>query len=411
MRPRITRKWLVAAGAALAVGAGTGVVLVTGPAHASSQYGYSGFSHGTYVYNSLAESGPQVASFFGCSRKAGLYIDNDLAAVKMDGTNFAKSVVTKTYTHNDNRGDGTTSYGTAASIKLGSLLEMKGAESFSRAIHKDDGFETKAYSKFAAVKIGGVSVPSLLDPRPNTKVTVPGLGYIVLNRVVNTKTEQSASASSAAVLIHSTVKNKYIPKNSTVAALLTKAAVGGAAPAMLRGQAYTTQAKVGDMVKSGKTSWQTTCMGTNGKVSSDSVAGITIPKVAKVGAANTQHAGTLRSDLVSGWMKSTLAGVNLRDGKVELGAISTRTAATKLASGDYRTSWTTEIASLRIDGKEVPVPKAPNQEITIPGVGKLTFNKVSKQTGYVSVTAVTIELTAVDTVLELGHAESGIISG
>jgi hypothetical protein len=319
-------------------------------------------------------------------------------------------VKTTTDTHNDGRGDGTTSRATAVDVKLGNLLSLTGVESWSRAVSKNGKFQTSAGTKFAAIKIGGVKIPALLNPSANTKVGVPGLGYIVLNRQVFEKTDQYASASSAAVLIHSTVKNSFIPKGATVAVLLNKATVGGAAPAMLRGKAFMTQARVGDLVKSNPTSLQVTCTGTNGKVLTDSVAGVTLPKLAEVRAATTYKAGVLRPDLTSGWMKAETAGVNLGDGKVKIGAVSAKSTATKTASGKTTTSWNTEILSLVINGKAVPVPKAPNQKMDVLGLGTITFNKVRQQKGYVSVTAIEVYVKALNTVVDIAHAESGVFS-
>lgn len=385
------------------------VFLTAAPAQASTRYGYAGFSHGTLVLGGLANSGPQVGSWFGCTRTVGLKKENKLANVDAPGAIGAHTVATKTESHNDSRGDGVTSIGNAGDISIGNLLSITGVQTFARAVHTTSGYQTQAYSKFGGITILGIPAPNLLNPAPNTTVQLPGLGYMQLNRQEFYKTPQSATAKTVAVLIKSTVANDYLPLGATVGILVTGATVGGPGVAVLRGQAYTTQANVGTLVTSGQTSPQTTCVGTNGVPKTVNVAGITIPSLATVNALSTTSVGTIRTDLVSGNMTSRIGSVSLLGGRVELGAISVRSSATKTAAGKYYVSYTSSIASLKVDGKSMAVP-LPGRTLTIPGLATITFTKVTKTSGFISVTAVEVKVPSLNTTLTLAHAESGIIS-
>ena len=66
--------------------------------------------------------------------------------------------------------------------------------------------------------------------------------------------------------------------------------------------------------------------------------------------------------------------------------------------------------ALSINGKAVPVPKGPNQKIDVLGLGTITFNEVKQQKGYVSVTAIVVWVKALNTTVEIAHAESGVFS-
>ncbi|MFC0622578.1 choice-of-anchor P family protein [Kribbella deserti] len=407
MTVRTRIRALTAASVALVV-AGSSLVAATLPANASAQFGYSGYAHGTLVASGLVNSGPQAASFFGCTRQVPLFRSNTLASAVVGGQALAHTVATRTFTHNDSRGDGTTSFATAANIRIGLLFELVGAQSYSQAVYKNGKFQMVSGSRFAGVKIAGLSVPGLLNPAPNTTVNVPGLGFLQLNRTIKTQTPQSATASSVAVLIHSTVSNPYLPKGATIALLLTSASVGGPSTALLRGKAYTTQVNVGNIVTSGPTSLQTTCYGTNGALRTVNVAGLTVPNVVTVNGLSTSQAGSLRPTIATGNMSATVASVNLGNGAVKLSAVTARTSATK-TGGRYYTSWSTSIGSLVINGRSVPVPTAPNQQINVAGLGTLTFNKLSRTTGWISVTAVELRITALNTTVQISHAESGIV--
>lgn len=412
MRPHIGAKKLVAATAVLGAAAASVVVMTSGAAQASEAYGYSGYSHGTYVYSGLANSGPQVSSFFGCTRNEKIVKENKSATAKAGKDTLAHSVRTITYTHNDNRGDGTTSEGYAADIKLGPELEITGVKSYSSAVAKNGEFLTTAGTKIAGIRIGGVKLPSLIDIAPNTRLTVPGIGYIVLNRVWFEKDANSASAASAAVLIHSTVKNAYLSKGASIAVLLTKATVGDAPKSVLRGKAYESRVRVGELVKSDGTSLQTArCFGTGGKTVNDSVAQIKIPGLLDVRGASTRQNGLITPQVTRGTMRAETAGVDLGTGKnaVHIGAVMATASASRTADGKLSSSWNTSILSIRVGGKVIPVPKAPNQKMDVLGLGTITFNKVVKQQGFASVTAIEIYLRALDTTVEIAHAESGIV--
>jgi hypothetical protein len=406
VRPRIGAKKLVAIGGVLAVGITSAVLVTSGAAQASSSYGYSGYAHGTYVSMPIADSGPQVTSILSCTRRAGLHAENNAASAKASGDTIAHSVRTSTDTHNDARGDGTTSTGSADEVQLGALLELKGVKTFSRAVSKNGVFETTAGTTFSAVKIAGVPVPALQNPKANQKVDVPGLGYVVFNRQVFTKTGESASSSASAVLIHATQLNPYFEKGSTVAVLLTKAEVGGSTVAMLTGKTYLTQTRVGDMVKSGPTSFQVTCVGTDGKVVEVDAAGVTLPKLGQIGAGKTSKSGVIGA-APSGWMKAEIANGNLGDGKVKFGNVLAKATASKVG-GKVSTSWVTEFSSMIVDGKVIPVPKGPNQKYDVPGFGTITLNQVKQGKNGVSVTAMVVYVKALNTTMEIAHAEAGV---
>ncbi len=408
---RLSIKKYVAIGVSGVVATTTGIVLLAGPAEASTSYGYSGFSHGVYVFPGGAGSGPHVASWFSCTRKVGVYRENNAATVDVAGQALARTVESKTYTHNDSRGDGTTSYATAGYIKLGSALEILKASTYSRAVRKNGVFQTTAWSHFGQIKIGGVPLPtSALSPAPNTTYTLPGIGYLVLNRVLYEKSSSGASAASSAVLIRSTMQNPLLPTGATIALLMTKADVGGNRIGLLRGNAYDTKATVAGTLTSRPMSYQTTCRGTDGVVKTLDIASITIPNAAVVNGLSTSQAGVIRSDLISGWMSARIVGVNLGNGKVKMSGLAARAVATKTADGKYPTAVSSSVGSLTIGGQTAPIPQLPNQRVDVPGLGYLIFNKQIKKTGYVSVTAVEVHLTALNTVVELAHAEAGVVS-
>ncbi|WP_427891782.1 choice-of-anchor P family protein [Kribbella sp. GL6] len=396
-------------------GIGTSIAVVAAalvavsPAQASVRFGYNGWSYGSQVVGAPVNSGTQVLSPLGCTRTVGLTKSNTLATLNVGGQVVAHSVATRSFTHNDSRGDGMTSYASAGLVQAGNLLTLSGAGTSARAVFKDGAFQTYAATQFTGVKIGGVSMPTLLKPAPNTKVNVPGLGYVVLNWTQVARTPQSASAKAAAAVIHATVSNPYLPVGATATVAVAAAGVGGSQVGLLRGTAFGTRAAVGGVLKSGPTSLQVTCFGTNGQTLTSNLAGVNIPNVATVNGITTSQSGTVRSDLASGWMSAGVAGVSLGGGRVKLTAVTAKAAASRTSAGKYGQSAVSSVGTLVIDGKSVSIPKLPNQQLSVPGVGYLIFNKTSTRTGFASITAVEAHLTAANAVLEIAHAESGVV--
>ena len=219
MRPRIGYKKLAAVGVAAVVGVASTVALTSGSASAAPVFGYSGYAFGTDAQTGMADSGPQVISQISCTTDPSRKAQNDLATVNVKNQAIAKSVTTDTRAFNDSRGNGVTSTATADDIKLGSLMSLSGAKTTTTAWYKDGNLHYTGSTTFNSVKIGDLAVPSLLEAKPNTKVAIPGFGYMVLNRVGGVKTSSGIYSYAQAVVLHATVKNKYVPENQDVAML------------------------------------------------------------------------------------------------------------------------------------------------------------------------------------------------
>ncbi len=407
MRPRIGYKKLAAVGVAAVVGVASTIALTSGSASAAPVFGYSGYSFGTDVQSGLANSGPQVVSQFSCTTDPNRSDKNDLATANVNNQAIARTVTTDTHSFNDKRGNGVTSNATAVDIKVGALLTLTGAKTTTTAVYKNGNLSYTGKTTFAAVKIGGVSVPSLLNPEPNTKVAVPGLGYIVLNRVGGVKTSAGIYSYAQAVVLHANVKNRYIPEGVDVAVLKTRAEITKPATAMVIGDAYGTTVKVGKLVKSGKTSYQATCQGTEGKTVRNAIAELDIPKVAYVGAVYTTKNGYMGTEKSAVNFTSHVAGVKV--GTLSIGAIESSASAWKTKDGKVGLHSSASLVSIKVGNKSYKVPTGENATLDIPGVAKLTFNQVVRQSRYISVNALVVDVYSLDTKIVVGHSAAGVI--
>ncbi|MEV6267763.1 choice-of-anchor P family protein [Kribbella sp. NPDC051936] len=384
------------------------IALTSGSASASPVFGYSGYSYGTDVESGLANSGPQVVSKFGCTTDATKADKNDLATANVNEQAIARSVKTDTHAFNDKSGTGVTSTATAADIRLGTLLTLTGVKTTTTSKYAKGQLSYTGSTSFVGVKIGAISVPSLLNPKPNTKVAVPGLGYIVLNRVGGVKTATGIYSYAQAVVIHATVKNQYVPQGVDVAVLKTRAEISKPATALVIGDAYGTKATADKLVVSGPTSLQTTCQGTEGKTVRVAVGELNIPKVAYVGGVYTTKNGAIGEEKSYINFTSHVAGVKV--GTLSIGAVESSASAWKTKDGKAGVSSSSSIASIKVGNKTYPVKTGENQTLEIPGVAKLTFNQVMRQKRYISVNALVVEVPGLNTKVVVGHSAAGVVS-
>jgi len=408
MRPRIGYKKLAAVGAAAVVGVASTIALTSGSASASPVFGYSGYSYGTDVESGLANSGPQVISKFGCTTDATKHDKNDLATANVNQQAIARSVKTDTHAFNNASGTGVTSTATAADIKVGNLLALTGVKTTTTSKYSKGQLSYTGSTTFAGVRIGAISVPSLLNPKPNTKIAVPGLGYIVLNRVGGVKTASGIYSYAQAVVLHATVKNQYIPQGVDVAVLKTRAEISKPATALVIGSAYGTKATADKLVVSDATSLQTTCQGTEGKTVRVAVGELNIPKVAYVGGVYTTKNGAIGTDKSYINFTSHVAGVKV--GSLSIGAIESSASAWKTKDGKGGVISSSTIASIKVGGKTYAVPTGENKTLNIPGIASLTFNKVLRQKRYIEVDALVIDVYSLNTKVVVGHSAAGVVS-
>ena len=408
MRPRIGYKKLAAVGVAAVVGVASTIALTSGSASASPVFGYSGYSYGTDVESGLANSGPQVISKFGCTTDANKADKNDLATANVNQQAIARSVKTDTHAFNNASGTGVTSTATAADVKVGNLLALTGVKTTTTSKYSKGQLSYTGSTTFAGVRIGAISVPSLLNPKPNTKIAVPGLGYIVLNRVGGVKTASGIYSYAQAVVLHATVKNQYIPQGVDVAVLKTRAEISKPATALVIGDAYGTKATADKLVVSDATSLQTTCQGTEGKTVRVAVGELNIPKVAYVGGVYTTKNGAIGTDKSYINFTSHVAGVKV--GNLSIGAIESSASAWKTKDNKAGVSSSSSIASIKVGGKTYAVPTGENATLDIPGIARLTFNQVMRQKRYISVNALVIDVYSLNTKVVVGHSAAGVVS-
>ena len=139
---------------------------------------------------------------------------------------------------------------------------------------------------------------------------------------------------------------------------------------------------VDKLVKSGPTSYQATCQGTEGKTVRDAVGELEHPE-RRLRGCGLHHEERLhrRADKSAVKFTSHIAGVKV--GNLAVGAIESSASAWKTKDGKVGLNSSSSVASIKVGNKVYQVATGENAALDIPGVAKLTFNQVVRQSRYI----------------------------
>jgi hypothetical protein len=126
-----------------------------------------------------------------------------------------------------------------------------------------------------------------------------------------------------------------------------------------------------------------------------------------VGAAYTTKNGYMGAEKSAVNFTAHVAGVKV--GNLQIGAIESSASAWKTKNGKVGISSTSSVASVKVGNKTYQVATGPNATLDIPGIAKLTFNQVVRQSRYVSVNALVIDVYSLNTKVVIGHSAAGVI--
>lgn len=304
----------------------------------------------------------------------------------------------------------------ASTTLVDGLITADAITATSTAAQTGDDYDLSGTVSIVNLKVAGVSVPNSADPEPNTKLTLPGIGELILN-------EQTESTTFG---IHALIVNA-IRINVTDAGNILGVPTGGYvvvvdANAQIRdsihlpyGGAYGTQVDLAGVVTSGPTAQVTIpCGGSSGEKKTSNLASITVPGVLDGGLARTSATSTETDSTAVVTTKAIVDDTSLLGDVVTVQTVTAKATAT-LSKGKVTGSASgSSVAGLQVNGTPVTVTGKDNQVINIAGVGTLTLRATETKSTSFKVTAVQLKLTtaqlglAKNTVLAIGVAKSGI---
>ncbi len=372
-------------GVVLALTVGVTLLAWSAPANAATEATFRAEAYGTYAFVGdvvvLRKTG---RSAMGCTPVIPHHTDNATAGVNVPGLLSLAAI----HSFNDtfHVPGGSAGRSTAETTGL-NLLDGSVTASLVKAVAQTtwDGvrFRNSANgTSFVNLVIGGNPIDA--TPPANTRITLPGIGYVLMNEQVSVRSSQKASMQTNGLRVVVTVlDNAFGLEEGTQIIVSHAEVISKDVTGPLTGNAYSSQVTLGNEIESEPTAivW-VQCVGTNGQLLTNQVAGISVPTLLQAGTAtNTARGWT--SPFPKGTTTSTVQGVNLLNGLVTATAVKAVASVAKPGLTPTFSTEGTRFLDLHVTGfPEITDAVAPNTSIDIPGIGTLWLRRVV-QTGNV----------------------------
>ena len=300
---------------------------------------------------------------------------------------------------------------TAATSLLGGLVQAKAITTSARVSLTGATYASASSSTLLGLTVAGRPIKA--NPSRNQTIALPGLGRVVLNKqTTSVAATQHTAAVTALQLVLNPGTSAMLPAGTVV---VGRANAGLHAPTYQRpyGSAYGSTVQVGNTAASGRTAAVYLPCGAGTATSSNTIASTHLAGVLSTGTVTSSANSTDTSKATSAATRSRIASVNLVNGIVKVHAVTTEAHATRTGSHLTLSSRGTSLAGLTIHGKAAVIP-ARTTSRTIPGLGTLYFNRTSKTSTGISVTALQLVLSqpqgsiAKGTVITVGTATAGV---
>ncbi len=392
-----------------ALGLSVGVLMaastlaLSAPAHASpappraapatpvgEQIGFYASAYGTSAkVGSAVRSGQSALALLGCTTTVGTTNVNTAAGINLSplitsGTaeTQASSFSTKSFAGVASRGLSTTQ---GVSL-LGGLVTASAVTSESTTNHvrsTNAFYVSSAGTTFVGLSILGVPIAATAPA--NTRINLPGVGYVILNQQSSSVGATSAGLTVTGLdIVVNAPGVPGVPVGTQITVSHASSNLGGRVLGLVGGYSYGTYAQVGDVVKAGTTFPKyISCFGTNGRTEANTGANLSLPPVVTSGTIKDTVEGYANQTQLSVHTASTAEGLNLLNGTVTATTITSNATAT--GSPPKLTSGTTFVA-LKVLGQPVTVTSA--KKISLPNIGTLYLDRVERSATSIQVFAI-----------------------
>lgn len=343
-----------------------------------AEFVYAGLAYGTRAsVASIVTSGESAPVGLGCTTTPGIHRTNTAANV-----NLAPALTSGTIDTTADTFASPVEAQTSATVQsvnlLSGLVTASLVKSESATLHGTSGFVlSSAGTTFTALKVLGIPISATVGP--NTKIALPGFGYVILNEQIRTINASSASLTVNAIhLVITTTNTLKILPNTNLIVAHAMSGLKGPVAGTLDGVAYGTFARVGSVVVSGP-SFQIfmPCLGTNGVVRVNSGVGVNVVGVLTSGTISNTAQGTVNATSDTGEMTSTVQSANLLSSLVQATVIKADAHAAKNGTSLSFSGAGSTFASLSVAGfPAINANVAANTQVTLTGLGTLYLHRV-----------------------------------
>lgn len=260
-------------------------------------------------------------------------------------------------------------------------------------------YASAAHTSFLNLKIAGVKLP--VNIPTNYGVTIPGVATVIVNMSIGgTKglTTTSIGAGLGVTLLKPAGQNAagaevYVSPTFSSAATSNSPDTGH----RIAGLAYGTKIVAGvgstvDVSSDPTDPVAVPAVGTGGTVQTRSLLGVHLAPIATVGGVQTTYQGTNTTAVADSATTASIATTSLLGGLIRVGALTASAHATFPTGGAIDLRGGTQIASLTIAGKAIPLVLSPNTVISLGKLGAITINAQTTTGNAITVVALQLKL-------------------
>jgi hypothetical protein len=368
------------------------VALVSGSVFASvgssqaaapaSRYMFAGHAFGTYAAGGGVNTGRSANVVMWCRTKPGIFHANSVASVSVPGVVDVGGVVSGVAgTALPNAGKKSVAAVNLANLQLlGGLVTADQLTAVSTTTRENGAFAlSDAGAVFSNITVLGQQLPLPNQvPAPNTRVDLPGIGYLVLNEQTRINTPTRALLAVNMLHLHVTIDNAVLGIKKGLNVVLGHAASGLVETAgPLGGTAYVSKLTAGGLLNLGPSAaLYLPCAGTEGKTRHNAVGSVGVPGVLSIGAGRNFGSGVVQPGKTTGQIASTAENVRLLAGLVTADAVNSRVTATRVNGVRTFKDASTGFVNLVVNGQQIAADAPVNTKIAIPGVGTMWVHHV-----------------------------------
>jgi hypothetical protein len=278
---------------------------------------------------------------------------------------------------------------------VGGVVTADEVKAVSTTTHDNSGFHTSGVgSTFVNLVVAGV--PITVNPPPNTDINLPGFGHVVLNEQITRITPRFASFTVNMIHVFVTQANILdIPVGTQIIVSQATSGLTSGVQGTLGGQAYGTKATVARVITSSPSAVVgMSCLGTNGDLRTNSVAGIQVPPLFSVGEVVNTARGRVDETSAVAELTSTVQGIDVVTSLVTASLVK----ADAHALNNDGTPTFSDTGSMFVDlhvtgfpdiGDDVP----PNTRLHIVGLGTLWLHRIIQTSSSIEVRMIELIVT------------------
>jgi hypothetical protein len=390
--------------------------VLPGVAHGSAYAGYLKVPKGGHI----ASVGPLFPVGLGCNTSSAT---RSATAAGLNLNGFATSG-TLTDTVTTSHTSSAITVQSSADVQnvniLGGLITADEVDAVASSSANGSSATSTNNSTFTNLVILGNPVSG--TPAPNTKITLPGLGYVILNEQKgpkNGKTTTHIEVTAIDVVV--TATNGFsLPIGTHILIAHAESGINVTSSASLvSARAYGLLAN--DKIEKGFAKsgpWADASIGCTGGNKTVSVTSVSVPGVASTGTITDKASGQINTSGANANSSSTVEQLNLLSGLISADTIMTTSQAT-FSNGSGSAMATTTLVNAVVNGQAISANPAPNTRIDIAGLGYVIVNeqtiKVTSSHASASVNAFDLVVTTNNNLglpigvhIVIAHAESGV---